>query len=535
MKEAITERKVNCIRSVSLDNSVIWWLLAASLFTVVTISVFVYPMHHDVAFFVYQSGCLIDGGRLYQDTVSMNPPLISFWAVPSVWVARLIGWSEITLFKIYQLLVVVLSFVMCRHILMQILQSTSMVLWQCFLLVLVFVAVRPHFFGQREHIMFVTVMPYILAAVGWAMKRPLNWHLRLFIGLVAGGGLVLKPHFLLLWLMIESYLTFVKRISLSWRRPENIGIAIFLVSYGAFVVFCMPEYHEKIIPLLMQTYGAFNCSYSYLFQRPYAKLWGVVFIAFFLVRPTANSKEIRRILLVASMSFLLMAFLQRKGFYYHFYPAAATSVLLLTVMFLDSMETVGLIRRLAGARRSAAVFVIILGLFVLASVRLVQYAQCAEPPLLSPLIRLVQEHAKGKPILLFSSSMFPAFPLVNYSDARWSSRHPHFWFLPGLYADVSTSDKGFSYHTRDEMDALERLLMDEVVSDILKNPPVLLIADCSPIKQGFGRTKFDYIQYYLQDPRFAEFWTNYEFLAAVEHYKVFKQRRDLRSDLDDLY
>jgi hypothetical protein len=481
-------------------------------------------MHHDVAFYVYQSGRLIDGARLYQDTMSLSPPLISFWAIPPVWLARLFGWPEITVFNVYQLLVVVISLVTCRHVLNQVLQSKSVVLKESFFLVLIFVALRPHFFGQREHIMFVLVMPYILAAVGWATERPLNWHVRLFVGVLAGVGLAIKPHFLLLWLMIESYFVFVKRIKSSWRRLENGVIAAFQASCLALIFFCTPEYYEKIIPMAMEAYGSFDSSVSYLLLHPYIKLCGVAFLGFFLVRSTATTRELRRILLIASLSFLIIGLVQRKGFYYHFYPAAATSVLLLVVIFFDSMETFGLIRRLAGHRKSVIALVMVLSILALAGVKLVRYSHWTETPLLSPLIRLTQEHAKGKPIFLFSSAIYPAFPLVNYSGVSLSSRHPHLWFLPGFYADVSTSDKGFSYHTRDEMGALERSFMDEVISDLFKDPPVLLICDRSRIKQGFGKTQFDYIEYYLQDPRFAEFWKNYEFLSSVDSYQVFKRK-----------
>ena len=63
-----------------------------------------------------------------------------------------------------------------------------------------------------------------------------------------------------------------------------------------------------------------------------------------------------------------------------------------------------------------------------------------------------------------------------------------------------------------------------VISDIVQEPPVLLIVDCSPTKQGFGQTKFDYLDYFLLDSRFAKIWKNYNFISNVEHYRVFKLR-----------
>lgn len=535
MNEDITERKGNYIERVNLDSPIIWWLVAASLFTTAIISIFLYPMHHDVGWYLYASGRLLDGAKLYQDIVDVNPPLICYLGIPSVWIAHVLGGSEMISFKIYILLLVILSLATCRHVLNQTLLSTPVVQRNCLLLVLMFLLLRPYFFAQREHIMLVLVVPYILAAVGRAMNRPLNRSLMLCIGGLAGLGLALKPHFVLLWLTVETYLGFIRQIRLSWRRPENLGIATVVVSYGAFVFVVHQDYYEEIVPLAIKFYGTFNCSTSYLFQHPYGKLWVVAFLGFFLVRPIARHRELRRILLIASASFLTIAFVQHKGFYYHFYPAAATTVLLLVVIVFGYTQTIKAIKKLIGPRKSMVPLVITLGLFVLAGLKVIGLSRCSENPLLSPMIRIVKDHAKGgRPILLLSSSVFPAFPLVNYSGARWSSRFNCLWFLPRIYSDVSSSEREFPYHSKDEIDVIERFLVDAVISDIMKSPPVLLIVDCSPIKQGFWKTEFDYIEYFLQDPRFAEIWPNYHFLTAVGYYRVFKLRRDDLSDLGDL-
>ena len=75
------------------------------------------------------------------------------------------------------------------------------------------------------------------------------------------------------------------------------------------------------------------------------------------------------------------------------------------------------------------------------------------------------------------------------------------------------------------MSVSERVFLDAVVSDVLKTPPVLLITDCSPTKQGFGKTQFDYIEYFRRDQRFAEIWTEYRFLRSVDNYRVFKRTK----------
>jgi hypothetical protein len=222
----------------------------------------------------------------------------------------------------------------------------------------------------------------------------------------------------------------------------------------------------------------------------------------------------------------LVAFVQRKGFYYHFYPAAVISVLLLVVVSVDGLETIGPIRRLLGAPRVVAVHVVVWGLLVLSCAKSIQYWQQRNPPLLSPLIRIAEEHAKGRSILLLSSSIFPSFPLVNYSRVGWSSRFANMWVLPNVYSGVRELEGKFPYHKRSEMDGLERWFVDAVISDMVRSQPVLVICDCSQKKQGFGKTTFDYIEYFLKDQRFAEMWRNYSLLTSVDDYRVFKMKKE---------
>jgi hypothetical protein len=84
----------------------------------------------------------------------------------------------------------------------------------------------------------------------------------------------------------------------------------------------------------------------------------------------------------------------------------------------------------------------------------------------------------------------------------------------------------FPYHKRSEMDGLERWFVDAVISDMVRSQPVLVICDCSQKKQGFGKTTFDYIEYFLKDQRFAEMWRNYSLLTSVDDYRVFKMKKE---------
>ena len=59
-------------------------------------------INHDVAWYLYSAGRLLDGGRMYQDMfVDVNPPLALYLTVPPVYLARLTGMFSVDIFVAY--------------------------------------------------------------------------------------------------------------------------------------------------------------------------------------------------------------------------------------------------------------------------------------------------------------------------------------------------------------------------------------------------------------------------------------------------
>ena len=61
------------VQECDIEPLITWWLLAVVLFFIVTYCVFIHPINHDVAWYLDESGRLLDGAKLYQDTVQFNP------------------------------------------------------------------------------------------------------------------------------------------------------------------------------------------------------------------------------------------------------------------------------------------------------------------------------------------------------------------------------------------------------------------------------------------------------------------------------
>ena len=71
-----------------------WWF--------VLVAPFLTHINHDVAWYLYSAGRLLDGGRMYQDIfVDVNPPLALYLTVPPVYLARLTGMFSVDIFIAY--------------------------------------------------------------------------------------------------------------------------------------------------------------------------------------------------------------------------------------------------------------------------------------------------------------------------------------------------------------------------------------------------------------------------------------------------
>jgi hypothetical protein len=534
------------------SSEIICWLSLFGLFAINSAYWIIIPLDWDVAWYLYGANRMLEGARLYVDIIDVNPPLIFYLSALPTLIANLLGWSQAITFKLCVLSIALLSLVLSERLTRESVPLVPDLIRKIFLLALAFVffIYSEDNFGQREHLMFVLVMPYILASIGCAEGRSTRGTFAVLLGALAGMGMALKPYFLLLWIGMEVYLKLAYPKRPNWRRLENISIALVMMTYGALVLLLSREYFG-IAAMAARVYGAYNLRFIDLLNEPAIGLWILGLVTFVAARFNSQNKVAKEVLLIVSTAFLLIAMIQQKGWSYHFYPVGATVILLLTITVPQLLEVI----------RATAISVVLiimalmmaLGLYkpiLIPTYRITYWSLEAAynvakgrtllhdaastflrnsfeeglRPSLKELIPVVEEHANRKPILVLSSSVFPAFPLVNYSNALWSSRFNCLWLLPGSYQNSSLSQAGSLYHNYNQMDDVERFLFQGVISDMANKPPALLIVDSSPYKQGFGQTKFDFIDYFSQDARFTSMLSEYDFLRKVSSYVIYKRR-----------
>lgn len=496
------------------------WLIGSLLFALMVFYLSRISLNHDVAWLLYAAGRMWDGAKLYVDIYEINPPLAVYINLPAVWVARLLGWPEIPVFYAYVILLLGLSLWLCRSLINVVFQTNSRFtrygIWLSLVLITCIGSLT--IFGQREHFVFFLTAPYILAAAARVQGKILDRRAAVVIGCLAGLGISFKPYFLCLWVMVEAYLAWCGKATGTWKRLENLAIAGVIAVYAGAALIFEPQY-LKLVSIIRQVYFGYEKSYLALLYRikDVTLLW--LLSALFLVfKRKGPIVAVVHVLFISATAFLLAALIQKKGWDYHLYPTMATSVWLLCVALFSEVEEMDLRRKLTIISYRGVVWATILVLMVLFIVRAEEYHRGQQSAPLFQLLPLVKEQVRGKPIYIFSTAVDPAFPLVNYAEARWPYRFHCLWPLPG----ICWAQKA-ALLPPEQIEALERELIDTVAMDLVRTPPKLLMVDRRRNKIGLGYEDFDFLGYFGRDPRLQELLATYVFLTEIDDFAIYRQ------------
>lgn len=450
-------------------------------------------VNHDAAWYLYMADRWIDGATLYRDVVDTNPPLIVWLSTPPVLAARAIGASQPAMFKLYVFAIAAGMLAMALRIAGRSWPGRSFPVVAC----VAFLALpfAKGDFGQREHFAVLLTLPYILmTASPLRFRAGESW----LAGVAAGLGFAIKPHFLAAWLLVES-VAFAYDGARRLRRIEAVAVVATFLAYGLIAMATAREY-LVVAAQVRELYGGLNSSFAALLRLKEVQLWVAAAAVLAAVRwPQRDRLPV--VIFSAATGYLLAALLQLKGWGYQLYPARVFIVLFLVIAAVTVLDAApALAGILRGGRRGLAV--VFAAVLVVSAAR---YALEARHPtsqdLVTPLIETIRARAPEGPIAVLGMHMFiyPAFPAVNYTRATWSLRHNSLVFLAGLYADELRGNGPVAPHPLERMTATERLLFDQVVDDLCRVPPRLLLLEEAPE----GRHALDIPAYLGQSPRLA--------------------------------
>jgi hypothetical protein len=472
-------------------------------------------LNHDVAWVLYSSGLMLHGATFGTDIVAANPPLI-WWlsAIPST-VAEGLGLPLVGTFRVFVLVVGAVSlFCADRFLLARTVPSTSR---QLFLVVgaYLFTIGVHRDYGQREHLTVMLVLPYVLAVAHRLDGRLVSKASGLVLGLAAGIGIAFKPHFVLAPLLLEAALVCRTRSLRTLVRSETIGSAAGILLYAIAVLLVARPWLFGALPDISRVYWAFEQSDSGMLMHVLLALTLPLLGAVLMMRLNPSSQGL--VLVLAAAGFFGAALLQEKFYSYHLYPVSTFLILALAVGIGGMPKP----WHWAGA----AVALIVLGSNGMKSAAsLADRTDRGEVGKeVASAVRFLDAHVPPQGSFAAASTHpFPGFPTTLYAKRRWASASNSSIFLPAV---VRLREAG-ARSDRELLGFAETKAREAMMRDLAKSPDVVLI-DRRQYRHAIGDSKFDYLDFFMEDPAFRRAWSAYqEASSPPAGFAAYVRKRD---------
>jgi len=137
-------------------------------------------------------------------------------------------------------------------------------------------------------------------------------------------------------------------------------------------------------------------------------------------------------------------------------------------------------------------------------------------------VDVMQREQSNNRVLVLSAGMYPQFPAINYAHAKMTTPFMTLWPLWGLYETCKPGETG--YRPLDKQPSYEAYVFDEVVDGLVKEQPEIVVIDKSAAMLDCSKRPFEYLPYFMRDPRFArELSEHYRPLKTLDHF-VFYER-----------
>lgn len=482
--------------------------------------------HTDISWPFYLVDRMLAGARQGRDFFEVNPPLFLWLAAPAVLIERISGIPAWTANIVMTAGLAAISLLLSLGIVRRLVPDQRD-LWVLMLATGVAALLLPRLdFAQREHLAFLCTLPYIVLAAARIRGLAVSARVAMGAGVLGAVGFSLKPHFLLAWLLLESFL--LVRLRRGILRTELWILVGFGVLYLVCVLLFVPDYLPMAFRLRpwYERYLDNGWLGAVVLAGPLLLLTTVIALAQLVA--AREDDALMAVLAVAFFGFLSAAILQRKGFGYHYLAASCFGLVLLVrgwqvlpplprpLLPSALLARAGILMALLTSARAASAAAL-----ELANPKAGRYRN---DPSYQSLLPVVKQLAQGQPILVLSSNPSSGWPLTRDAGAVWASRYMSFWPLPALYhRTIWRTPPGIVEPNRAEMrPRFEQQFIDDVVADLERWPPRLIIVlePDATIPGWGGARRFDYLGYFRADQQFDRIMAAYRPERRIGPYSL---------------
>ena len=282
-----------------------------------------YSLNPDTSWLIVAAEKMLQGKILGKDILEVNPPASTLLYIPSVICAQLFHIrAEIGVMCSIYLLTFMLCLFLLRVNKKAELTDRLAMNGMCLLFVALTCLYFQFYFSQREHYALILGIPYIIMSAVRQSKKEENFNYWFFIvsGVSMGISGCIKPVFFLVPLFCNLLYVFSEKRLKGLFWIENLIISIICFAYLLIIFIFFGDYLKFLNEFIFDAY--------FKRQQPWEGVFfseGFLFVvqaAFYLLltfffRPSILQRQI----FIASLGFYFAFLLQRKGYFYHVYPA----------------------------------------------------------------------------------------------------------------------------------------------------------------------------------------------------------------------
>jgi hypothetical protein len=496
------------------------------------------PLGHDQVLYLFEARRFLSGAEIYGPRLmETNPPLIIWFSAIPVLVGNWLGISDTAVLAILLVLLIAGSVAWSFRILRR-----GSVLGGGYvpgLLGLALLAIELHTgelhtgifdFGQREHLLILFLMPYLLAVVTGSYRQ-LGFVERCALGVAAGIALWFKPHDALIPAALEIYLAVRTRSLRRIVAPEVLALITTCLVLLAAVRIATPLYFRNVLPLLTDTYWALGSHTAFALARSLSLYTAVVLLLLvlcFVLRHRLREPAAIVALLICSFAASIAYDLQHTMWGYHRYPQNALLALAVAFIMLDLASTriESFVKEPASSKVIAYTGFALLAAFVcVLAIRPTLWnkrGRSQDPPQ-----EFFAHLAPSTTVYAFSTSVVPLAEAYRY-HLRWGGRFA-LWMLPALVQNEVgpvTSFEPFKRLDPARLAELEDQQRAESAEDLeYWKPMFVLVQHCSVEEpcQGIEGKNFDMLAWFSKSAAFSEEWVHYQKKQTVDNFDVYQR------------
>ena len=488
---------------------------------------------HDQLWCLYVARRVLDGSRLYgPELMESNPPLIVWLSMVPAGMARVVGVGAPAIGKA---LVVVLQGGMALVCLRQVRRVMSLSRTQVaalgFVFVVLFDVVPARDLGQRDYLLALLCLPYLLGAAGRAAEMfSGGWVEGVVVGLAAGVGLALKPQQAILAVAVEVYMVVRAR---SWRtllRPEPVAIAVVAVGYFAAIRSFTPGYLTVVLPVLRDTYWAVGSVGvgGLIWQAVELHVLGAVAVWVVVARRKGLAGRwglnAGPLFVVAGCASTVAYYVQGTGWYYQQLPGIVGFALALAFELLPVAE-----RPVRGWVPKAAAGLAVLALGLTTHFMGYPFTEARSFGIVTPDPGFFEGLAPGTPVATLTTTVdYTVMPAARFY-LTIAQRYPHLWMLPAILRSEEPGVGSRRVIAPGRLAELDRMQHEFMVEDLRRwQPEVVLVERCvraSGACQLLDDRDVDLLAWFLRDPAFAAEWQKYGYSGSRGRFDGYRRKR----------